>query len=93
MAGNRRHAIPRLRQAKLNIKQSRHNEKIAKAERLPSIALIAGDRLDGPITIEVPPINKNLNYWYVGVGVKFDISSTFKSGKKIRLAKLSTGKR
>ena len=83
---------PVLRQAKLNIKQSRHNEKIAKAERLPSIALIAGDRLDGPITIEVPPINKNLNYWYVGVGVKFDISSTFKSGKKIRLAKLSTRK-
>ena len=58
---------PVLRQAKLNIKQSRHNEK-------------------------VPPINKNLNYWYVGVGVKFDISSTFKSGKKIRLAKLSTRK-
>ena len=83
---------PVLRQAKQNIKQSRHNEKIAKAERLPSIALIAGDRLDGPITIEVPPINKNLNYWYVGVGVKFDISSTFKSGKKIRLAKLSTRK-
>lgn len=83
---------PVLRQAKLNIKQSRHNEKIAKAERLPSIALIAGDRLDGPITIEVPPINKNLNYWYVGVGVKFDITSTFKSGKKIRLAKLSTRK-
>lgn len=92
MAGNRRHAIPVLRQAKINIKQSRHNEKIAKSERLPSIALIAGDRLDGPITIEVPPINKNLNYWYVGVGVKFDISSTFKSGKKIRLAKLSTRK-
>lgn len=83
---------PVLRQAKINIKQSRHNEKIAKSERLPSIALIAGDRLDGPITIEVPPINKNLNYWYVGVGVKFDISSTFKSGKKIRLAKLSTRK-
>ena len=57
---------------------------------MPSIALFAGDKLDGPITIEVPPINKNLNYWYIGVGVKFDIASTFKSGKKIRLARLST---
>lgn len=38
----------------------------------------------------MPPINKNLNYWYIGVGVKFDIASTFKSGKKIRLARLST---
>ena len=60
------------------------------AERLPSVALFAGDKLDGPITIEVPPINKNLNYWYVGIGLKFDIASTFKSGKKIRLARLST---
>lgn len=83
---------PVLKQTKLNITQSQHNEKIAKAERLPSIALIAGDRLDGPITIEVPPINKNLNYWYVGVGLKFDIASTFKSGKKVHLAKISTQK-
>ena len=80
---------PVLQQMKLNIKQSEYNERIAKAERLPSIALFAGDKLDGPITIEVPPINKNLNYWYIGVGVKFDIASTFKSGKKIRLARLS----
>ena len=62
---------PVLQQMKLNIKQSEYNERIAKAERLPSIALFAGDKLDGPITIEVPPINKNLNYWYIGVGVKF----------------------
>lgn len=81
---------PSLKQMKLNIKQSQYNERIARAERLPSVALFAGDKLDGPITIEVPPINKNLNYWYVGVGVKFDIASTFKSGKKIRLAQLST---
>lgn len=81
---------PALQQMKLNIEQSRQNERIARAERLPSVVLFAGDKLDGPITIEVPPINKNLNYWYVGVGVRFDISSTFKSGKKVRLARLST---
>ncbi len=81
---------PVLQQMKLNIKQSQYNERIAKAERLPSVVFFAGDKLDGPITIEVPPINKNLNYWYVGVGLKFDIASTFKSGKKIRLARLST---
>ena len=52
---------PALQQTKLSIRQSQHNEKIAKAERLPSLALFAGDRLDGPITIEVPPINQNLN--------------------------------
>lgn len=83
---------PILQQSLLSIKQSKYNEKLIKAERLPSIALLAGDKLDGPITIEVPPINKNLNYWYVGIGVKFDISSTYKTVRKIKQAKFSTQK-
>jgi outer membrane protein TolC len=81
---------PILRQAKLGIEQSGYNEKIVKSERLPSVALIAANHLDGPITIEVPAINKNFNYWYVGVSVKFNIASTFKSNKKIKQAKFST---
>lgn len=83
---------PVLQQTLLNIKQQEHREKTEKAERLPSIALFAGDRFDGPITIEVPPIDKNLNYWYVGIGLKFNIASTYKSGKKIRLSQLATQK-
>nr|WP_321520763.1 TolC family protein [uncultured Macellibacteroides sp.] len=83
---------PLLQQAKLGIEQSKQSEKIVKAERLPSIALIAGDHLDGPVTIEVPPINKNFNYWYVGVGVKFNLASLYKTGKKAKLAQLSTQK-
>ncbi len=85
-------ASPDLQQMKLSIKQSHYNEKIIKSERLPSLALIAGDHFDGPITIEVPPINKNLNYWYVGIGLKYDIGSIYKSGKKVRQARLSTQK-
>ncbi len=83
---------PILKQAELGVEQSRYNEKIVKAERLPSIALFAGNYLNGPITIEVPPINKNFNYWLVGVKVKFNIASAYTSGKKSGLAKLSTQK-
>ncbi|MCD8165332.1 MAG: TolC family protein [Bacteroides sp.] len=81
---------PVLQQAKLGIEQSRYQEKVVKAERLPTLALIAGEYLDGPITFEVPPINKNINYWFVGVGLTFNIASTSKSGKEVKLAKLST---
>lgn len=80
---------PLLQQAKLGIKESIHNEKIVNAERLPSVALIAGDHLDGPITIEVPPINKNFNYWYVGIGIKYNLASLYKTGSKSRLARYS----
>lgn len=81
---------PALKQMELGIRQSRHAEKLAKAERLPSVALFAANLLDGPITIEVPPIDKNLNYWYVGVGVKYNIASIYQSAKKVRQAKIAT---
>ena len=81
---------PALQQSGLRIEQARYDEKIVRATRLPSVALFAADHLDGPITIEVPPINKNFNYWYVGVGLKFDIGAAYKSGRKVKLAQLST---
>ena len=83
---------PILKQAQLGIQQAEQQEKIAKAEQLPSVALFASEHLDGPITIEVPPIDKNFNYWYIGIGEKFNIASVYKSSKKVRLAKLSTQK-
>ena len=82
--------LPVLKQAELGVKQSRQGERLAKSGRLPSFALFAAYLLNGPIIIEVPPINKNLNYWYVGVGVKFNIASIYQSGKNIRKAKITT---
>ena len=81
---------PLLKQAVLGIEISRRNEKIVRSERLPSVAVFAGNRFDGPIIIEVPPINKNFNYWYMGVGIKFNIASAYKTGKKGELARLGS---
>lgn len=83
-------SLPSLQQAQIKIEQSKKNETLIKSERLPSVALFAANHLNGPITIEVPPINKNFNYWYVGVSVKFNIASIYKTSKKVKLAKLST---
>lgn len=79
-----------LQQSELNVDMSRTKEKIERAARLPKFAVIAEDHLDGPITIEVPPINKNLNYWYVGVGLSYNFSSLFKAKRKIKEAALTT---
>lgn len=83
---------PVLKQAKVGITQSQYNEKLANAERLPSVVLFAGNHFDGPITIEVPVINKNFNYWYAGVGLKYNMASLYKSGKNVKLARFSTQK-
>ena len=81
------HAV---KQSALAVEMGERGEKLARSERLPSVALIAANHFDGPITIEVPVIDKNFNYWYVGVGVSFKISSLYKTGKSIKRAQYST---
>lgn len=81
-----------LKIARTGVAMSEKNEAIVKAERLPHVALFAGYKMDGPITIEVPPIDKNFNYWYVGVGVNYSLSSLFKTNKKISRSKAATYK-
>ena len=80
---------PVIKQAQIGVKHSEYGVKLARSERIPSFAVFAADHLDGPVTIEVPPINKNFNYWYVGVGLKFNIASLYKSGKSIQRAKFA----
>lgn len=81
-----------LQQAQLAVKMNEQKAKLERSELLPKIALVAGEHLDGPITIEVPVLNNNFNYWYVGVGIKYDLSSLFKNNKKVRQAKLNIRK-
>ena len=53
----------------------------------PKVALVAADNFNGPFTYDIPPIDKNFNFWYVGVGVKYPISSLFKQTKKVQQAR------
>lgn len=80
-------SAPALRMAALGSALQLQGIRIAEAERRPSLMLFAGNRLDGPITIEVPPLNKNLNYWYLGVGMSLKLSALYKAGRNIRRAK------
>lgn len=73
-----------LKRSELAVAMSERGEKLAKAERRPNIALVAANHFDGPITIEVPVIDKNFNYWYVGVGVSFELSSLYKANRTIQ---------
>ena len=81
-----------LQQAQLAIQMNKQKVKLERSELLPKIALVAGEHLDGPITIEVPVLDNNFNYWYVGVGIKYNLSSLFKNNKKVRQAKLNMRK-
>ena len=81
---------PCLKLARSAVEISRKAEDLAKSERLPKIGLQAAWSLEGPILVEVPPINRNLSYWYVGVGVSYNISSLYKSNKSLARIRAAT---
>lgn len=87
LARNEAHSI---KQSALAVKMGECGEKLARSERRPTATLIATNHFDGPITIEVPVIDKNFNYWYVGVGLSFKLSSLYKANKSIRQAEYKT---
>lgn len=74
---------PSLKLAATQVDISRRAESIVRAERLPKVGISAGWTIDGPILTEIPPINRNLSYWFVGVGVSYNLSSLYKSGRKL----------
>jgi len=81
---------PALRLAQADVDISRKAESLVLAEKRPKIGLRAGWSIDGPILVEVPPINRNLSYWYVGVGINYDISSLFKGNRSIAKSRAAT---
>ncbi len=59
-------------------------KKITHAAYLPQIGLAGGNHFLGPITFEVPVLDKNYNAWSVGLQVNWNISSLFTTGKATR---------
>ena len=83
---------PAIRSANLAADLSETQLKIAKGERLPSLALYAGDTFNGPdVTTFISGkmagygrLDKNFNFATVGIGIRYNLDNLYKSGKKIR---------
>lgn len=78
-----------LRQAELATDINRQKLRLEKSERLPKVAAFAALQFDGPITVEVPVLNKNICYWYAGVGISYNFSSLYKNNKNMAKAKIN----
>ncbi len=80
---------PMLQQAQINCQIAEQSVTLAKSDMLPKVALIAADQLNGPYTYDIPPKDINVNFWYVGVGIKYPVSSLFKQNKKLQQARIA----
>ena len=81
---------PSIQKAEIGQKMASQQLRLAKSEMRPKVAMVAADNFNGPFTYDIPPIDKNFNFWYVGVGVKYPISSLFKQNKKVQQARIHT---
>lgn len=81
---------PALKLARSGADICRRAEDLVRSERRPKIGIQAGWTIDGPILVEIPPINRNLSYWYVGVGVSYNIGSLYKSDKSLSKSRAAT---
>ncbi|MGN1262781.1 MAG: TolC family protein [Prevotella sp.] len=84
-------SIP-IKMAQKAVQMSEQRKGLTNAERLPTVTLFAANNLTGPVTIEVPALNKNFNYWAVGIGLRYGIDNLYKTNKKIRADKLGIQK-
>lgn len=80
---------PTLEQSQLAIKLSENRQKIAQAGYMPNISLVAANKLSGPITYEIPTLNNNINVWYVGLKLSYNIGNLYKTPKLIAREKRS----
>lgn len=77
-------ASPEMKVSGIKADMALTRQKLVRSERLPKIAVVAYENFNGPITFEIPPIDKNLNLWYVGI--RYNFSSLYKSGHKLKQA-------
>ncbi len=87
------HSAPSVKIPELEAKLAQNHQQLIKAEKRPQIKLFATNDLNGPILTEIPPLNNNFTFWYAGVGVSYNIDALFKTGRKLKKARIATLKK
>ncbi len=80
---------PSMKLTDIDIALGKNQKRLIQAERLPHISISATNELNGPILVEVPPLNNNFTYWFVGVGVSYNLDALFKGKRKLRKADIA----
>ena len=75
-----------IRQSEVASQMAEQRVRQAKSDALPKVALIAEDNFFGPYTNDLIPVNANVNTWFLGVGVKYDLSNLWTNKHKVNKA-------
>ncbi|MCI6504367.1 MAG: TolC family protein [Prevotella sp.] len=76
-----------IRQAMLATEMSEQRVRNTRAASLPSVAVVAENNMFEPYNNDLIPKNANVNVWFVGIGVKYNLSSIWKNKHDVRKAR------
>ena len=76
-----------IRKASLVSEMLEQKVRNTRAASRPSVALVVENNLSGPYTSDLIPKNANVNVWFVGIGVKYNLSNLWKNKHNIRKAR------
>lgn len=81
-----------IKKADLSSRQAEEVEHLAGSDMKPRIVAFAATRLDGTLIDALPDmnmVNTNFHYWYAGVGVNYNLSSVYKTNRKVKEARFA----
>lgn len=76
-----------LQQADAADEMALQHVKTTRAASIPHIALVIKDELFGPYTNDLIPTNANVNAWFVGIGIHYDIDQLWHNHRAIQKAR------
>jgi outer membrane protein TolC len=79
---------PSIQIAKMGTRLVEKSLDITKAEKSPAASIYAGNNLARPLTSGGTPVDKYSNGWQLGLSLSFDISSLYKTDKKLKFGAL-----
>ena len=75
-----------IRQASVAKSLAGEKVKATQSAGKPSVAVVVEDNLFGPYTNDLIPVNANVNTWFVGIGLKYNLSSLWTNKHNVRKA-------
>ena len=75
-----------LRQSQAAEEMATQQVKTTRAAAIPQLALVLHDELFGPYTGDLIPTNANVNAWFVGIGIHYDIDQLWHNHQAVRQA-------
>lgn len=81
-----------IQQAEKAEQLSEQQVKATRAASIPSIAIVAKDELFGPYTSDLIPTDANVNAWFVGIGLQYDLGSLWHNHRAIKQSKVESQK-